>query len=47
MHPDGLLVSDASAWQPREAGRRHPALEMPYRGSTLRVWEADTAPTSR
>ena len=47
MHPGGLLVSDASAWQPREANRRHPALEVSYRDSTLRVWDADTASSPR
>jgi len=47
MHPGGLLVSDASAWQPREASRRRPVLEIPYRGSMLRAWDADAAPALR
>ncbi|MGE5240646.1 MAG: ArnT family glycosyltransferase [Bacteroidota bacterium] len=47
MHPDGLLVSAASAWQPRQARRRHPVLDTPYRGSTLRVWDANFAPAPR
>ncbi|HYA39207.1 MAG TPA: glycosyltransferase family 39 protein [Candidatus Methylomirabilis sp.] len=46
-HPDGLLVSDASVWQPRQANRRQPAMETLYRGSTLRVWDANIASAPR
>jgi len=46
-HPDGLLVSDASVWQPREANRRQPAMETPFRGSALRVWDANSASAPR
>ncbi len=46
-HPDGLLISDTSDWQPPEASRRRPVLRIPYRGSTLRVWDASAAPVPR
>jgi 4-amino-4-deoxy-L-arabinose transferase-like glycosyltransferase len=47
MHPDGLLISDASSWQPHEASRRQPLLETPYRGAMLRAWGANIASASR
>ena len=40
LHPEGLLVADARAWQPRNSDTMRPAFATPYRGQTLRVWSA-------